>query len=141
MCVAPGRLGCGNRIGNVISEHALKVFRFVKNTYNVDRFRELRFCGTVPSAEAVVRLFVTQKNKSVSSTAIEATVVQSIDTKLEEAAKISGGTEPTVWVEDSLRDVGPVRRQFDNESCCESGIPGLMECVVEGPANLSVWNN
>ena len=124
----PGR---GNGIGDAILEEALKKFRSARNTYYADRYQELRDRSILPSAEAVARLFVTQKKKSISTTEIEAVIAQSIDGKLEEKAKISGGVEPAAWVEEELRNVGFVWSQFGNERFSESGIPGLMDYVME----------
>ena len=124
----PGR---GNGIGNAILEEALKKFRSARNTYYADRYQELRDRSILPSAEAVARLFVTQKKKSISTTAIEAAIARSIDMKLEEKARTSGGVEPAAWVEEELRNVGFIWSQFGNERFSEPGIPSLMDYVME----------
>ena len=86
------------------------------------------------SAEAVAQLFVAQKTISISTAAIKSAIDRSIDAKLEERAKASGGIEPALWVEANLRNVGFIWSQFGNEDRCEPGIPGLMNYVVDRAA-------
>ena len=127
----PDKLLRGKVIGDAIFEQALKAFRSARNTYYADRYNELRASGILASAKAVAELFVAQKTMSISANEVEAAVVQSIDTKLEERAKANGGIEPTLWVEDKLRNFGFIWSQFGTEDRCEPGIPSLMNYVME----------
>ena len=126
----PDKLLRDNVIGDAIFEQVSKAFRSARNAYFADRYSELEARGILSSAEAVARLFVAQK-KSNSTTAIKSTIDQSIERKLEERVKTSGGPEPTAWVEDNLRNVGFIWSQFGNETCSEPGIPSLMNYVIE----------
>ena len=127
----PDKLLRSKVIGDAIFEQALKAFRSARNTYYADRYNELRASGILASAEAVAELFVAQKTMSISANEIEAAVVRSIDTKLEERTKANGGIEPTLWVEDKLRNFGFIWSQFGTEDRCEPGIPSLMNYVME----------
>ena len=126
----PNKLVGGNRMGGAILDQALKAFRIARNTYFADRYHELRTYGILASAEAVARLFVAQRKKTISTTAIKAAVARSIDTKLEERARKCGGIEPVLWAQDKLRDLGFIWSQFGNETCCEPGIPSLMNYII-----------
>ena len=127
----PDKLADGDRIGDAILEQALKAFRIARNTYYADRRSELEAGGILSSAEAVARLFVAQQTISISTAAIKSAIDRSIDKKLEERAKESGGIEPVLWVEANLRNVGFIWSQFGNEDRCEPGIPSLMNYVME----------
>ena len=127
----PDKLVHGNRIGSAILEHALRAFRIARNTYYADRYSELGTSGILASAEAVARLFVKQKNASISVTAMKSTIDESIDKKMEERAKNSGEFEAALWVENNLRNLGFIWSQFGNETFCEPGIPSLMNYVTE----------
>ena len=126
-----GKLGGGNEICGAILKKALKKFRLARNNYYSGRYQELRARGILRSAEAVARLFASQKKNSISTTAVEAAVTQSIDTKLEELAKRSGGIDPAVWVEEELRYAGFFWSQIGHEEFCEPGIPSLMEYTLK----------
>ena len=127
----PDKLVHGNGIGGAILEHALKAFRISRNAYYADRYSELGTSGILASAEAVARLFVKQKNASISVTAMKSTIDESIDKKMEERAKNSGEFEAALWVENNLRNLGFIWSQFGNETFCEPGIPSLMNYVTE----------
>ncbi len=131
----PDKLADGDRIGGAILEQALKAFRIARNAYYADRWSELEAGGILSSAEAVARLFVAQKTISISITAIKSAIDRSIDAKLEERAKTSGGIEPVLWVEDILRNVGFIWSQFGTEDRCEPGIPSLMNYVIDRAAS------
>ena len=131
----PGKLADGDRIGGAILEQALNAFRIARNAYYADRYSELRAGGILSSAEAVARLFVAQKTISISANEIESAIDRSIDKKLEDRAKASGGIEPALWVEANLRNVGFIWSQFGNEDRCEPGIPSLMNYVIDRAAN------
>ena len=96
---------------------------------------ELRAGGILSSAEAVARLFVAQKTISISANEIESAIDRSIDKKLEDRAKASGGIEPALWVEANLRNVGFIWSRFGNEDRCEPGIPSLMNYVIDRAAS------
>ena len=127
----PDKLVGGDIIGGAILKHASKAFRIASNAYFADRHHELRTIGILSSAEAVARLFVAQKTISISANEIESAIGRSIDKKLEDRAKASGGIEPALWVEANLRNVGFIWSQFGNEDRCEPGIPSLMNYVVK----------
>ena len=127
----PDKLVDGDKIGGAILEPALKAFRIARNAYYADRHSELEAGGILSSAEAVAQLFVAQKTISISTAAIKSAIDRSIDKKLEERAKESGGVEPALWVEANLRNVGFIWSQFGNEDRCEPGIPSLMNYVME----------
>ena len=127
----PDKLGGGDRIGGAILEQASKAFRIARNAYYADRWSELEAVGILSSAEAVARLFVAQKTISISTAAIKSAIGRSIDKKLEEREKASGGIESALWVEANLRNVGFIWSQFGNEDRCEPGIPSLMNYVME----------
>ena len=127
----PDKLVHGNRIDGAILEQALQVFGIARNTYYADRYSELETNGILASAEAVARLFVEQKNASISITAMRSTIDESIDKKVEERAKNSGEIEAALWVENNLRNLGFIWSQFGNETSCEPGIPSLMNYVTE----------
>ena len=127
----PDKLVDGDKIGGAILEHASKAFRIASNAYYADRWSELEAGGILASAEAVAQLFVAQKTISISTAAIKSAIDRSIDKKLEERAKESGGIEPALWVEANLRNVGFIWSQFGNEDRCEPGIPSLMNYVME----------
>ena len=131
----PDKLADGDRIGGAILEQALKAFRIARNAYYADRYRELEAGGILASAEAVAQLFVAQKTISISTAAIKSAIDRSIDAKLEERAKTSGGIEPVLWVEDILRNVGFIWSQFGTEDRCEPGIPSLMNYVIDRAAS------
>ena len=131
----PDKLVDGDRIGDAILEQALNAFRIARNTYYADRHSELEAGGILASAEAVAQLFVAQKTISISTSAIKSTIGRSIDKKLEERAKASGGIEPALWVEANLRNVGFIWSQFGNEDRCEPGIPSLMNYVKDRAAS------
>lgn len=133
----PGKLGCGNEIGGAVLKKALKKFRLARNNYYSGRYRELRTRGVLRSAEAVARLFVSQKRNSISAAAIEATVARSIDTKLEELAKRRGEIDPAVWVEEELRYAGFVWSHIGQEEFCEPGIPSLMDYILNRVAGAN----
>ena len=130
----PDKLG-GDRIGGAILERALKAFRIASNAYFADRHHELRTIGILSSAEAVARLFAAQKTISTSAAAIKSAIGRSIDKKLEDRAKASGGIEPALWVEANLRNVGFIWSRFGNEDRCEPGIPSLMNYVIDRAAS------
>ena len=127
----PDKLVDGDRIGGAILEQALKAFRIASNAYFADRWSELEAGGILASAEAVARLFVAQQTISISTSAIKSTIGRSIDKKLEERAKASGGIEPALWAEANLRNVGFIWSRFGNEDRCEPGIPSLMNYVID----------
>ena len=131
----PDKLVDGDRIGGAILEQALKAFRIARNAYYADRYRELEAGGILASAEAVARLFVAQKTISISANEIKSAIGRSIDAKLEERAKASGGIEPALWVEANLRNVGFIWSQFGTEDRCEPGIPSLMNYVIDRAAS------
>ena len=131
----PEKLADGDRIGGAILEQALKAFRIARNAYYADRYSELRTSGILASAEAVARLFVAQKTISISANEIESAIDRSIDKKLEDRAKASGGIEPALWAEANLRNVGFIWSQFGNEDRCEPGIPSLMNYVIDRAAS------
>ena len=131
----PDKLADGDRIGGAILEQALKSFRIARNAYFADRHHELRSRGILASAEAVAQLFVAQKTISISANEIESAIDRSIDKKLEDRAKASGGIEPALWVEANLRNVGFIWSQFGNEDRCEPGIPSLMNYVIDRAAS------
>ena len=131
----PDKLGDGDRIGGAILKQALNAFRIARNAYYADRYSELRAGGILSSAEAVARLFVAQKTISISANEIESAIGRSIDKKLEDRAKESGGIEPVLWVEEILRNVGFIWSQFGNEDRCEPGIPSLMNYVIDRAAS------
>ena len=131
----PDKLADGDRIGDAILKQALNAFRIARNTYYADRHSELEAGGILASAEAVAQLFVAQKTISISTSAIKSTIGRSIDKKLEERAKTSGGIEPALWVEANLRNVGFIWSQFGNEDRCEPGIPSLMNYVIDRAAS------
>ena len=131
----PDKLAGGDRIGGAILEQALNAFRIARNAYYADRWSELEAVGILASAEAVARLFVAQKTISISTSAIKSTIGRSIDEKLEERAKASGGIEPALWVEANLRNVGFIWSQFGTEDRCEPGIPSLMNYVIDRAAS------
>ena len=131
----PDKLAEGDRIGGAILEHASKAFRIARNAYYADRWSELEAGGILASAEAVAQLFVAQKTISISTNEIKSAIDLSIDAKLEERAKASGGIEPALWVEANLRNVGFIWSQFGNEDRCEPGIPSLMNYVIDRAAS------
>ena len=131
----PDKLVEGDRIGGAILEQALKAFRIASNAYFADRHHELRTIGILASAEAVARLFVAQQTISTSAAAIKSAIGRSIDKKLEDRAKASGGIEPALWVEANLRNVGFIWSRFGNEDRCEPGIPSLMNYVIDRAAS------
>ena len=131
----PDKLVDGDRIGGAILEQALKAFRIARNAYYADRWSELEAGGILASAEAVAQLFVAQKTISISANEIKSAIGRSIDAKLEERAKASGGIEPALWVEANLRNVGFIWSQFGNEDRCEPGIPSLMNYVIDRAAS------
>ena len=131
----PDKLVGGDRIGGAILEQALNAFRIARNAYYADRYSELRAGGILSSAEAVARLFVAQKTISISANEIESAIDRSIDKKLEDRAKASGGIEPALWAEANLRNVGFIWSQFGNEDRCEPGIPSLMNYVIDRAAS------
>ncbi len=131
----PDKLVDGDRIGGAILEQALNAFRIASNAYFADRHHELRTIGILSSAEAVARLFVAQKTISISANEIESAIDRSIDKKLEDRAKESGGIEPALWVEANLRNVGFIWSRFGNEDRCEPGIPSLMNYVIDRAAS------
>ena len=131
----PDKLVDGDRIGGAILEQALNAFRIASNAYYADRYSELRAGGILSSAEAVARLFVAQKTISISANEIESAIDRSIDKKLEDRAKESGGIEPALWVEANLRNVGFIWSRFGNEDRCEPGIPSLMNYVIDRAAS------
>ena len=131
----PDKLVDGDRIGDAILEQALKAFRIARNAYYADRWSELEAGGILASAEAVAQLFVAQKTISISANEIKSAIGRSIDAKLEERAKASGGIEPALWVEANLRNVGFIWSQFGNEDRCEPGIPSLMNYVIDRAAS------
>ena len=127
----PDKLADGERIGGAILEQALKAFRIARNAYYADRWSELEAGGILSSAEAVARLFVAQKTVSISTAAIKLAIGRSIDKKMEDRAKASGGIEPALWAEANLRNVGFIWSRFGNEDRCEPGIPSLVNYVIE----------
>ena len=131
----PDKLVDGDRIGGAILEQALNAFRIARNAYYADRYSELRAGGILSSAEAVARLFVAQKTISISANEIESAIDRSIDKKLEDRAKASGGIEPALWAEANLRNVGFIWSRFGNEDRCEPGIPSLMNYVIDRAAS------
>ena len=131
----PDKLGGGDRIGGAILEQALKAFRIASNAYFADRHHELRTIGILSPAEAVARLFVAQQTISTSAAAIKSAIDRSIDKKLEDRAKASGGIEPALWAEANLRNVGFIWSRFGNEDRCEPGIPSLMNYVIDRAAS------
>ena len=131
----PDKLVDGDRIGGAILEQALNAFRIASNAYFADRWSELEAGGILASAEAVARLFVAQQTISISTSAIKSTIGRSIDKKLEERAKASGGIEPALWVEANLRNVGFIWSRFGTEDRCEPGIPSLMNYVIDRAAS------
>ena len=131
----PDKLVDGDRIGGAILKQALKAFRIARNAYYADRWSELEAGGILASAEAVAQLFVAQKTISISANEIKSAIGRSIDAKLEERAKASGGIEPALWVEANLRNVGFIWSQFGNEDRCEPGIPSLMNYVIDRAAS------
>ena len=131
----PDKLVGGDRIGGAILEQALNAFRIASNAYFADRHHELRTIGILSSAEAVARLFVAQKTISISANEIKSAIGRSVDKKLEERAKTSGGIEPALWAEANLRNVGFIWSRFGNEDRCEPGIPSLMNYVIDQAAS------
>ena len=131
----PDKLVGGDRIGGAILEQALNAFRIASNAYFADRHHELRTIGILSSAEAVARLFVAQKTISISANEIKSAIGRSVDKKLEERAKTSGGIEPALWAEANLRNVGFIWSRFGNEDRCEPGIPSLMNYVIDRAAS------
>ena len=134
---APGKLGRGNEIGSAILNEALKKFRLARNNYYSGRYQELRARGILRSAEAVARLFASQKRNSVPTAAIEAAVARSIDAKLEELAIRRGEIDPAVWVEEELRYAGFFWSHIGREEFCEPGIPSLMDYTLERVASAN----
>ena len=133
----PGKLGRGNRIGGAILKKALKKFRLARNNYYSGRYHELRARGILRSAEAVARIFASQKRNSIPTAAMEAAVAQSIDTKLEGLAKRRGEIDPAVWVEDELRYAGFFWSHIGEEEFCEPGIPSLMDYTLKRVASTN----
>ena len=121
----------GNRVGGAILERALEELQIRKNNYYSGRYRELRRAGLRPAAEAVARLFVSEKKKSISNGALEVAVEQSLDGKMEELAKSKDWNEPAAWFEAELRDFGFVWSRIGHERLCEPGIPSLMDYIIE----------
>ena len=134
---APGKLGRGNEIGSAILNEALKKFRLARNNYYSGRYQELRALGILRLAEAVARLFASQKRNSVPTAAIEAAVARSIDAKLEELAICRGEIDTAVWVEEELRYAGFFWSHIGREEFCEPGIPGLMDYTLERVASAN----
>ena len=132
-----GMLGRGNEIGGAILKKALKKFRLARNNYYSGRYQELRARGILRSAEAVARLFASQKRNSIPTAAIEAAVAQSIDTKLEQLAKRRGEVDPAVWVEEELRYAGFFWSHIGQEEFCEPGIPSLMDYTLARVASAN----
>ena len=120
----------GNEIGDTILNRALTELLLRKNNYYSGRYRELRRSGILRAAEAVARRFVSQKENSIRSAALEVAIEGSIDRKMKRLAKKSGWIEPAAWVEARLRDVGFVWSHIGHEEFCEPGIPSLMDYVV-----------
>ena len=131
----PDKLVGGDGIGGAILEQALNAFRIARNAYYADRWSELEAGGILSSAEAVARLFTAQKTISISANEIKSAIGRSIDAKLEDRAKASGGIEPALWVEANLRNVGFIWSRFGNEDRCEPGIPSLMNYVIDRAAS------
>ena len=133
----PIKLGGGNEICGEILERALKKFRLARNNYYSGRYQELRARGILRSAEAVARLFTSQKRDSIPTAAMEKAVAQSIDTKLEELAKSRGEIDPAVWVEEELRYAGFIWSHIGREEFCEAGIPSLMDYTLQRVAGTN----
>ena len=74
----------------------MKALLIARNIYYADRCSELETIGILVLAEAMARLFVAQKTKSISKTSIEVIVDQSIDAKPDERAKTNRGIDPAV---------------------------------------------
>lgn len=125
------KLGSDNEIGKEILTLALEELCCSKMNCYEERYLELFDAGILPAAEAVARLFISQKDKSISAAAFEVAVALSIDKKIEETVKKSGVTEPAARVGAELRDFGFVWSQIGKEDSYEAGIPGLMNYVVE----------
>ena len=129
---APDKLVRGEAIGDAVLEQALKKFSFITNNYYSGRYRELRACGILRSAEAVAETFVSYGNKPTPAAKITAVVAESIDMKLEEVAKLRGGIDPAAWVEEELLNFGFFWSHIGKEEFYEPGIPSLMNYILNG---------
>ena len=133
----PGKLGRGKEIGGPILKEALTKFHLARNNYYSTRYKELRARGILRSAEAVARLFVSQKWNSIPTADIEAAVDKSIDKKLKKWAKSKSEIDPAVWVEEELRSVGFFWSRIGQEEFCEPGIPSLMDYTLNRVASAN----
>ena len=127
----PGKLNPGGEIGDAILAMALRNSQAARETYCADRYRELRVRGLLPAAEAVAGTFESRKAKAITAAAFENAVSRSVDAMLENKAKESNASDPALWAEDELRNLGFVWSQVGGERYCEPGIPSLMDYVVE----------
>lgn len=131
----PDKLMDGNKIGEAIWKQALNAFSLTKNSYYADRYQELRASDILPAAEAVARLFVSRKKKSIFSVEFEDAVSRSVDAdanmKKKAVAESKAGSNPAFWVELELRHVGFVWSRIGQEDVCEPGIPSLMDYVIK----------
>ena len=121
----------GRGVDGAILKRALKKLQIRKNNYYSGRYRELRKAGLLPAAEAVARLFASEKKKTISNAAFEVAVERSLDGKMEELAKSKDWNEPAAWFEAELRDFGFVWSRIGYEDLYEPGIPSLMDYVVK----------
>ena len=118
-------------VDGAILKRALEKLQIRKNNYYSGRYRELRKAGLLPAAEAVARLFVSEKKKTISNAAFEVAVERSLDGNMEKLAKSMGWNEPAAWFEAELRDFGFVWSRIGYEDLCEPGIPSLMDYVIK----------
>ena len=131
----PDELADGNGIGDAIWKRARNEFRLARNSYYADRYQELQAIGILPAAEAVARLFVSQKKKTIFAVELEDAVSRSIDAnanmKERAVAESKAGSNTAFRVELELRHAGFVWSRIGHEDVCEPGIPSLMDYVME----------
>ena len=131
----PDELADGNGIGDAIWKRARNEFRLARNSYYADRYQELQASGILPAAEAVARLFVSRKKRTIFAVELEDAVSRSVDAnanmKERTVAEGKAGSDPAFWVELELRHAGFVWSRIGHENLCEPGIPSMMDYVME----------
>ena len=141
----PSKLVNGNGIGEAIWEQAWNAFRLTRNTYYADRYQELRASDVLPAAEAVARLFVSQKKKTIFAVEFEDAVSRSVDAnanmKERAVAESKAGSDPAFWIELELRHAGFVWSRIGHENLCEPGIPSMMDYVIERASERELTRN